>query len=54
MGDNLKQVEMDTGSPRKSVTVYQKSDIIFEEKNTGIWNVYPASGKVRLVLGKVT
>ncbi len=42
---------MEASRPKKSVRVYQKSDIIFEENSTGDEMYILRSGKVKLVLG---
>ncbi len=42
---------MDTDRPKKSVKVYQKSEVIFEENSIGDQMYILRSGKVRLVLG---
>ena len=42
---------MDTGSVGKSVKLYQKADVIFEENSTGDEMYILRSGRVRLVLG---
>jgi len=42
---------MEASRPKKSVKVYQKSDIIFEQNSTGDEMYILRSGKVKLVLG---
>jgi len=45
---------MDTSSVKKSVKVYQKSDLIFEENSCGNEMYILRSGKVRLAVGGAT